>query len=401
MRVAIPRIPQRGFPMQIFKRIFDWAGGATLEVTGPVMIVSEKQSTKKQTSRGRNLPGGPDETIPRVVTMEKGTETRSTLPASYSVDNLLDEVVDAFDQAFDNASSPGQTTYPEVKDVCTEAEVAALQTLFVEIASQYARPINDFILELKQGTATKERLEICWTALHSIRSASEGMNLVRATNGMKDFDRVLRIAQTTSPHLIDRETRQRILASYQELTEVLPQVFLSGQQEQSHENIIIKSLLKQIPGLGRVTIKKLYGAGLGSLNALLLANKHDLNAATGIPIKMCEQICDKFQQYRAETERQDLSEHAVRAGCYSRLASLVKKLGCLHQEFEHTRLAVGSNPASRKEKHPLRQQRQQCFLQIVAILTEMHKITLINAIYKLPFRRRLQRLEKYLAIPAA
>jgi hypothetical protein len=379
--------------MRLFRRIFNREGGATPEIP-PLMMVPERPPKKKNSAVG-NLPEGPSalsETI-----REKKAET---VPASFPVDSLLDEVVDGFDQAFDNASSSGQTTYPEVKDVCTEAEMAALQTLFGEIASQYARPINCFILELKQGTATKERLEICQTALHSILGASESMNLVRATSAMKDFDRVLRIAQTTSPHLIDGETRRRILASYQELTEVQPQVFLSGQQEQNHENIIIKSLLKQIPGLGRVTIRKLYGAGLGSLNALLLANKQDLNAATGIPIKMCEHICDKFQRYRVETEGEDLSsEHTV--GSYSRLASLVKKLGCLHQEFEHSRLAQGPNPIPSGEKPPLRQQRQQCFLQIVGILAEMHEITLINAIYKLPFRRRLQRLEEYLNTPAA
>jgi hypothetical protein len=158
-------------------------------------------------------------------------------------------------------------------------------------------------------------------------------------------------------------------------------------------------LLKQVPGLGRVTFRKLYGAGLVSLNTLLLANKQDLNDTTGIPFELCEQICNKFQQYSAETEARESSQNAVEAACSSRLAGLVKNLRFLHEKFEHTYLEMGSNPAQADETRRLRQQRQQCFLQIVVVLAELKEIDLINAVRKLPFGRRLRRLEEYLARP--
>ena len=149
----------------------------------------------------------------------------------------------------------------------------------------------------------------------------------------------------------------------------------------------------QIPGLGRVTFERLYGAGLGSLNMLFLANKQDLNAATGIPLNLCEQICEKFQQYRSEGE--GLSGPAARAASLSRLRDLVGKLRGLHEGVE--RASVSSSPQVATEKRKLRKQRQQCFHQIVAILAELVELDLINIIQKLSFRRRLQRLEEYLA----
>jgi hypothetical protein len=387
--------------MQILKRIFDWAGGTRLEVPQPVMTVPKKQFPKKPTSAHMNLPGAEPLTrqaMPHVAAVDPEPETLQPL-TGLSAESLLEEVIDGFDQAFDSAYSPLQAASHEVKDIGTEADETAVQSLFDEIATNYARPVKNFVVELSRGTASKDCLEICRTALRSIQRAAESMNLIRAANRMKDFDETLLIAQTTSPSLIDREARLQILASYQRLVEVLPQVFLTGQQEQSYEDVIIQSLLKQIPGLGRVTFRKLYGAGLVSLNTLLLANKQDLNVTTGIPLELCEQICNKFQQYRSETEARESSQNAVQAACSSRLANLVKNLRFLHEKFEHSHLEMGSNPAPADEKRRLRQQRQQCFLQIVVVLAELKEIDLINAVRKLPFRRRLQRLKEYLARP--
>jgi len=310
------------------------------------------------------------------------------------MDSVLDEVVEAFDEAFDKAHSPEKSAYSENRDAPLEvADQVALQDLFSEIAANYARPVKDFMRELRRGTAPKERLGICRTALHSISSAAENMGFVRAASPMQEFDSALLIAQTSSQQLLIGEPRRLILTAYQKLVEVLPQVFLPGQQEESREDIVIKCLLMQIPGLGRVTFEKLYGAGLGSLNMLFLANRQDLNAATGIPLNLCEQICEKFQQYRSEGE--GLSGPAARAASLSRLRDLVGKLRGLHEGVERT--SVSSSPQVATEKRKLRKQRQQCFHQIVAILAELVELDLINIIQKLSFRRRLQRLEEYLA----
>src|SRR5262249_48866319 len=110
-------------------------------------------------------------------------------------------------------------------------------------------------------------------------------------------------------------------------------------------------------------------------------------------LSLCEHICEKFEQYRSETE--GLSGPAARASSRSRLRDLAGKLRGLHEEVE--RASVGSNPELATEKRKLRKEPQQCFHQIVASLAELVELDLINIIQKLSFRRRLQRLEEYLA----
>jgi len=161
---------------------------------------------------------------------------------------------------------------------------AAIQDLFANIAANYARPVKNFIFELKRGTATKEWIEICRpqcaasAAQPSLWILELQPNVWSISMKRSHWHRRVRIAFSAA------RSANLILSSYDELIEVLPQTFIIGEEEQQREGIIINSLLKQIPDLGRVTFEKLYGAGLTSLDTLFLAKKEDLAAATGVPL---------------------------------------------------------------------------------------------------------------------
>jgi hypothetical protein len=88
--------------------------------------------------------------------------------------------------------------------------------------------------------------------------------------------------------------------------------------EQKREDIIIKSLLQQIPGMGRVSFDKLYR--LARLAACALSGEQrGLGAATSIPAPLCERIADKFQEYRAEAL--GISQHDAQSGYRARLTA--------------------------------------------------------------------------------
>ena len=48
------------------------------------------------------------------------------------------------------------------------------------------------------------------------------------------------------------------------------------------EAIIVHALLRQIPDVGKVTLDKVYAAGLGALDLMILAKADDVASATGI-----------------------------------------------------------------------------------------------------------------------
>lgn len=311
--------------------------------------------------------------------------------------NIFEDMVEDFDEAFDAAfntnSSPDiVTSSPTAGEV--QHDEAAIQDLFANIAANYAKPVKNFVFELKRGTATKEWIDICRPALRSISRAAESMELKTAAKKMIDFDEALSLAQASEDRILGGEVRDLILSSYEELVEVLPQTFTIGEEEQQREGIIINSLLKQIPDLGRVTFEKLYGAGLTSLDTLFLAKKEDLAAATGIPLWLCERICNKFQEYREELE--GTPRDVAQSGYRSRLVELVAELKRQHEGFERASADEWANPALANEKRKFRQNRQACVLQINVVLAEMGELDLVNEIQKLSFDRRIQRLEEHL-----
>ncbi len=379
---------------------------STSGYSGLAFEEEEFSSTSKETYKPNPTPSyvpSPSKVIPEP--MQPAPSLRSPAqelvtmsPASNSLAgmNFLDEVVDDFDEAFDAAfsASPSFSSDQPIMAGEVKHDEAAIQDLFAKIAANYAKPVKNFVFELKRGTATKEWVEICRPAMRSISRAAENMELIGAAKRMVDFDEALSLAQTSEERTLTGEIRDLILASYEELIEVMPQTFVIGEEEQQREGIIINSLLKQIADLGRVTFEKLYGAGLTSLDTLFLAKKEDLAAATGIPIWLCERICNKFQEYREELD--GTPRDVAQSGYRTKLGELVAELRRQHEGFERASAQEWSNPALAAEKRKFRQNRQACVLQINVVLAEMGELDLVNEVQKLSFERRIQRLEEYL-----
>ena len=316
--------------------------------------------------------------------------------ADLSGENLFS---DDFDQDLNDAfdSLVGQDLPSESQTASSgmsSSDQAVVEDLFADIAANYARPVKNFIFELKRGTATKDWIDICRPAMQGIRRSAEGMGLTLAAQPMVDVETAFSLAQGSEHRVLTGEIRDLLLTCYEDLIQVMPQAFVVGEEEQQREGIIINALLMQIPNMGHVTVEKLYRAGLTSLDTLFLAQKDDLAVATGIPSAMSERICEKFQSYRAELEGN--SRELGASGQRARLSEMVADLRRQHEGLE---LAENdwSNPANASQKREYRQQRQSCSLQINVLLAEMGEIDLVNELQKLSFERRIQRLEEYLA----
>jgi hypothetical protein len=307
-------------------------------------------------------------------------------------DQELNEVFESL--VSQDASAGGQSAGGEM----TADDQAVVEDLFADIAANYARPVKNFIFELRRGTATKEWIEICRPAMQGIMRAAEGMGLNLAAERMVDFEAALSLAQGSDQRVLSGEIRDLLLCCYQDLVEALPQAFVVGEEEQQREGIIINSLLMQIPDLGRVTVEKLYRAGLTSLSTLFLAKEDDLAVATGIPTWLSERICDKFHSYRAELEgNRDVADSGQR----TRVSEMLIDLRRHNVGFERASEGEWCNPELASEKRTYRQQRQSCMLRLNVLLAEMGELDLVNELQKLSFERRIQRLEEYLMSPPA
>ena len=306
-------------------------------------------------------------------------------------DTDFEQDLDAVFASLENQNSAQPIISEAADEEMNANDQLIVEQLFADIAANYARPIKNFMFELKRGTATKDWVEICRPAMQGITRAAEGMGLRQAAQRMMDFEAALSLAQQSEQRVLGGEVRDLLMWCYEDLIKVMPQAFVVGEEEQQREGIIINSLLAQIPDVGRVTIEKLYRAGLTSLDTLYLARREELAVATGISIDLSERICAKFQAYRAGLEASNRDVKDV--GQRNRLAEFVAELKRQHEGF--LRASEDSNLA--QEKRDFREQRQSCVLWINVLLAEVGEVDLVCELQKMSFEKRIQRLEEYLA----
>ena len=310
-------------------------------------------------------------------------------------DTDFEQDLDAVFASLENQNSAQPIISEAADDEMNANDQLIVEQLFADIAANYARPIKNFMFELKRGTATKDWVEICRPAMQGITRAAEGMGLRQAAQRMMDFEAALSLAQQSEQRVLGGEVRDLLMWCYEDLIKVMPQAFVVGEEEQQREGIIINSLLAQIPDVGRVTIEKLYRAGLTALDTLYLARREELAVATGISIDLSERICAKFQAYRAGLEASNRDVKDV--GQRNRLGEFVAELKRQHEGF--LRASEDSNLA--QEKRDFREQRQSCVLWINVLLAEVGEVDLVCELQKMSFERRIQRLEEYLASNSA
>src|SRR6185369_864006 len=110
---------------------------------------------------------------------------------------------------------------------------------------------------------------------------------------------------------IHREVREMLSGAYAKLIELMPPVFALEGERGRREPIIIRGLLLQVPGVYKVTIDKLYAAGLNAIELFYTARPRDLADTSGVDLPLAEAICERFQRYRREVA--DLSPTKARA----------------------------------------------------------------------------------------
>jgi hypothetical protein len=332
-----------------------------------------------------------------------------------AVDDELDaEIVgqldDAIGAAFGADAEPTDVATDAVEDADADAELlgagvhpadmddAAARELFAGIASNYSRPVKNFIFELQRGTATKDWIEICIPVMSSIIDGAESLDLRGVAQCMTDFQEALALADESEGRTIDDDSRTLILSCYEELVDILPDTFRLPTDDRRRESIIIHSLLRQIPQVGHVTFEKLYAAGLTSLEALFTAQPAELASVSGVSEWLCELICDKARDHRTRIE--GASTELAQVDHRARLVELLKDLRRYQEEFHRASVAEDDPEAVACKRECLRH-RQVAALKINVALAEMGEIDMVEALRRMSIERRIERLESYVGTAQA
>ncbi len=269
-------------------------------------------------------------------------------------------------------------------------DLAEVRILFAQLAANHVRQVRDFMIDLRWSEATVDWLPICEPALRSLRRAADKLELADLCESLDRFSVSLGEVASSGAKAVAGTAREGLLARYEELSKLMPQAFALDLDRTQREAAILQSLLLQVPEVKKITLDRMYAAGLTTLEAMFLATPGDIAATTGIPEGLAAQIVDRFQAYRAQVKA--TVPDATRAKDREHIAELTAKLRREHDEFERA-AASWSSGASKKE---LRKAREQTLLDISVALARLGEVDRLAQLERLPFEKKLAHLESFL-----
>jgi hypothetical protein len=271
-------------------------------------------------------------------------------------------------------------------------DVAAAVELFEQLAPIYAGPLRDFMIEVAWGDASKTWIAVCAPAARSLRVASDKMDLVDLRVALDDFLAALQLAEAVEGQMISGEAKEMVSGAYDKLVSVMPHVFALEEERGRREPLIVHSLLQQVPGVGKVTLDKIYAAGLTRLDMLYAAHPEEVAVTSGIGIEVARQICGRFQSYR--TEVQQMNPDGGRQADRNKLEGLARELRVLNDAFKGA--ANGWTPQAAQDKRWLRSERERIFLEVKVVLARTGEVELLERLERLPFERKASHLDTFL-----
>jgi hypothetical protein len=271
-------------------------------------------------------------------------------------------------------------------------DMAEVRSLFAELAAGYVRPVRDFLIDLRWGEATVEWIDICEPSLRSLRRAAERLELTELCQALDVFSGALAATKTSGSRAIEGEHRAALLACQEKLADVMPQAFALENERSQRESVILHALLLQIPNVTKLTLDRVYGAGLNSLEAMCLASAADLAATTGIDPALAGRIVARFREYHAQARA--LVPDAAHAAERERIRTLLARLKVENDEYEAA--AGGWSHEATVKKKELRATRMRTLLDLQVLLARLGEVERLKELERLPFERKLSYLESFL-----
>ena len=303
---------------------------------------------------------------------------------------LLTDLDEAFGAIVDSANGSGRSMRPSASPP-PNASITELRELFNSLAANHMQQVRDFMIGVRWGEAPRDWIPICEPAVASLLRAAKEMDLADLAKALESYGEALKRAADATGTTIAGNAREGLIAAYAKLSDLMPEAFGLDGERGRREAIIVHALLQQVPEVRKITIDKIYAAGLASLDNLFLAKPDEIAATTGMSESLAERIVEKVQRYRQEIA--SLAD-ATRAAERNHLAKLATELRDLHQQFESVAAAWSDDEHAKKKQ--LRQARSVALLQVKVLLARLGEVDRLAQLERLPFERKIEQLEGYL-----
>jgi hypothetical protein len=297
-------------------------------------------------------------------------------------------ISEAFDTLLDGAEERGEA----VDGVSSDGDRAAVQEVFDELAAEHVEVVRNIMLELEVSDVVCSWIERSKPPLRSLHKMATAMELHDLSAAIDGFCEAIDAALESGQAVIAGDRKADLQKRYRKLIELIPQAFALEGERDSREPIIVESLLRQVAGVEKITIDKLFAVGLDKLSALIRANAADIAATSGIDGGLAAAIAERFRSYReavpSAVAAQDADAERIQ------LKQLLDVLRQHHDDY--TAAAAGWSEADRARKREARRLREEAFLQIRVALARLGETQRLAEIEKRPFDQRIAAVERLL-----
>lgn len=301
---------------------------------------------------------------------------------------LLEEVEFGFESILSDEAAPAAS------GTATSAfDAAEVQTLFEQIAVAHARPVRDFMVEIKLGEPPVSWISFCRPAVKALERSAHGMDLRDLAAGLDGFATALDLAAEQSGPVVRDQARQMVIDAYSELIAKMPQAFGLELESNRREAVIVHALLAQVPGLHKVGIDRLYGHGMTSLALYWVARPADLVEAARLEPSVAQRVVDRFAAYRKEAV--ELAPDDGRAAELNWVDALITKLERNAALYEEA--AAQWSAAANSRRKELRRERAEAMAQLRLLLARLGEVDLLERVEALPAGPKVAALREFVA----
>jgi hypothetical protein len=276
--------------------------------------------------------------------------------------------------------------------VSTAGDRAQIQQVFDEIAAVHVDQVRNVMLELQIEDVVCSWIESSKPALTSLRAMAGQMDLEDLCAALDGFCEAIDEAIASGQSRVSGERKAELLRRYQRLIDLIPSAFALEGERDRREPIIVESLLRQVPGVEKITIDKLFAVGLDRLAPLMSANAGDVAATSGIPLEVAARVTERFRAYRSAAPTAVAAHDTVAER--RQLERLIAELKACHHDYE--RASAGWSAADRESKREARRRREEAFLQVRVALARLGETGRLESIEKRPFGQRIAEVERYI-----
>lgn len=337
-------------------------------------VVSDERTvprgSKPRAATGR--PGGPNKPNRRI-------------PMDTSdISGILEEFDDA-------ASVHTQGALPAAGTANSATDKESLRQLFEELAGHHMEPVRNLLIEVKGGRARAEWIDHAMPAAKSVRDMAEQIELVDLTRALSQLLDSFDSAKRAGPVVSDA-ARKDILEVHTRLRELLPGALELDEEKRRREPVIVRALLGQVHGIGKLEMDKLGAAGLLTIDKLAGAKANEVHAVTGIDAEICTRLVERIDTYFAKGGSLACIDLAAEQ---DNLAALLEALRKHNQSYDQA--AKQWTDEAKEARRQARAQRAETLLRIHVSLARQGQLDSLVELDRMPFRRKIQFIESYLS----